>query len=139
MVMWAAPIKRSALIPPLTVATEGIDRLHTTAEAHQRVIVVEIMGHNAGWLTLGAGIAGGADVILIPEIPYKISSVVDAILDRSRRGKRFSIVAVAEGARTVEEAAAGEAEGATDDEDAHGLGAQSQYPPGPAVADPHRP
>jgi 6-phosphofructokinase len=87
----------------LTVATEGIDRLHTTAEAHQRVIVVEIMGHNAGWLTLGAGIAGGADVILIPEIPYSLDSVVAAIMERSRRGKRFSIIAVAEGALSVAE------------------------------------
>ena len=95
----------------LTVATEGIDRLHTTAEAHQRVIVVEIMGHNAGWLTLGAGIAGGADVILIPEIPYNLDSVVEAIMERSRRGKRFSIIAVAEGALSVaEKQAVGEVE-----------------------------
>lgn len=95
----------------LTVATEGIDRLHTTAEAHQRVIVVEIMGHNAGWLTLGAGIAGGADVILIPEIPYNLDSVVEAIMERSRRGKRFSIIAVAEGALSIaEKQAVGEVE-----------------------------
>ncbi|MHB9032072.1 MAG: 6-phosphofructokinase [Anaerolineae bacterium] len=101
----------------LAVATEGIDRLHTTADAHQRVIVVEIMGHNAGWLTLGAGIAGGADVILIPEIPYKLENVVEAIMDRSRRGKRFSIVAVAEGALTVAEKEAMGTEEATASDD----------------------
>jgi 6-phosphofructokinase 1 len=88
----------------LATAAEAIDRLHTTADSHHRVIVVEVMGHNAGWLTLGAGIAGGADVVLIPEIPYSIESVAEALLQRSREGKRFSIVAVAEGALTVEEA-----------------------------------
>ncbi len=92
----------------LTIATEAIDRLHTTADSHQRVIVVEIMGHNAGWLALGAGVAGGADVILIPEIPYRVDAVAEAVLNRSRQGKRFSIVAVAEGALTTEEAEAGE-------------------------------
>ncbi len=86
------------------IAAEAIDRLHTTAESHHRIIVVEIMGHNAGWLTLGAGIAGGADVILIPEIPYDIESVANAVLNRSRAGKRFSIIAMAEGAMSVEEA-----------------------------------
>jgi len=88
------------------IATEAIDRLHTTAESHHRIIVVEIMGHNAGWLTLGAGIAGGADVILIPEIPYDIHSVADAVLGRSRAGKRFSIIAMAEGALSAKEVAA---------------------------------
>jgi len=88
------------------IAAEAIDRLHTTAESHHRIIVVEIMGHNAGWLTLGAGIAGGADVILIPEIPYDIQSVADAVLGRSRAGKRFSIIAMAEGALSKGEAAA---------------------------------
>jgi 6-phosphofructokinase 1 len=88
------------------IAAEAIDRLHTTAESHHRIIVVEIMGHNAGWLTLGAGIAGGADVILIPEIPYNIQSVANAVLGRSRAGKRFSIIAMAEGALSKEEAAA---------------------------------
>lgn len=83
----------------MSIAAEAIDRLHTTADSHHRVIVVEIMGHNAGWLALGAGIAGGADVILIPEIPFRIESVVDALLRRHRQGKRFSIVAMAEGAR----------------------------------------
>jgi len=92
----------------MTVAAEAIDRLHTTADSHHRVIVVEIMGHTAGWLALGAGIAGGADVILIPEIPYRVESVAEAILERERRGKRFSIVAVSEGARTVEEHEQGE-------------------------------
>ncbi|HLA44889.1 MAG TPA: ATP-dependent 6-phosphofructokinase, partial [Aggregatilineales bacterium] len=82
----------------LTIATEAIDRLHSTAHSHHRIIVVEIMGHNTGWLALGAGIAGGADVILIPEIPYRLESVADSILQRSRGGKPFSIVAVSEGA-----------------------------------------
>ncbi len=80
------------------IATEAIDRLHSTAHSHHRIIVVEVMGHNAGWLALGSGIAGGADVILLPEIPYKIDRIADAILRRSRSGKRFSIVAVSEGA-----------------------------------------
>lgn len=88
------------------IATEAIDRLHSTAESHHRVIVVEIMGHNAGWLTLGAGIAGGADVILIPEIPYDINKVVESVLHRSHIGKRFSIIAMAEGALSQEEAEA---------------------------------
>ncbi|HOX36671.1 MAG TPA: ATP-dependent 6-phosphofructokinase [Candidatus Brocadiia bacterium] len=88
----------------MTIAAEAIDRLHTTAESHHRVMAVEIMGHNAGWLTLAAGVAGGADVILIPEIPYSIEKVADAIIDRNRQGKRFSIVAVAEGVMTKEEA-----------------------------------
>ena len=82
----------------LGIATEAIDRLHSTAHSHHRIIVVEIMGHRAGWLALGAGIAGGADVILIPEIPYEIESVANAIRERVRGGKQFSIVAVAEGA-----------------------------------------
>ncbi len=85
----------------LTIATEAIDRLHTTADSHHRVMVVEIMGHASGWLALGAGLAGGADVILIPEIPYSVDAVAEAILFRERRGKRFSIVAVAEGARPL--------------------------------------
>ena len=86
------------------IATEAIDRLHSTATSHHRVIVVEIMGHRAGWLALGAGIAGGADVILIPEIPYSPEAVADAIKSRARSGKRFSIVAVAEGAMTIKQA-----------------------------------
>ncbi len=94
----------------LNIATEAIDRLHSTAHSHHRIIIVEIMGHNAGWLTLGAGIAGGADVILIPEIAYDINKVADAILQRSRGGKHFSIVAVSEGAISIQEAAAHKAE-----------------------------
>jgi ATP-dependent phosphofructokinase / diphosphate-dependent phosphofructokinase len=87
----------------LTIATEAIDRLHSTAHSHHRIIVVEVMGHNTGWLALGAGIAGGADVILIPEIPYDIEVVAEAIRRRSRGGKGFSIVAVSEGAMTRED------------------------------------
>jgi 6-phosphofructokinase 1 len=82
----------------LGIATEAIDRLHSTAHSHHRIIVVEIMGHRAGWLALGAGIAGGADVILIPEIPYDVDSVAAAIRARARGGSPFSIVAMAEGA-----------------------------------------
>ncbi|MFO7680997.1 MAG: ATP-dependent 6-phosphofructokinase [Chloroflexota bacterium] len=90
----------------LGIATEAIDRLHSTAHSHHRIIVVEIMGHNAGWLALGAGISGGADVILIPEIPYNIEKVAEAIRRRSRHGSRFSIVAVSEGAMSLTEAEA---------------------------------
>lgn len=82
----------------LQTATEAIDRLHSTATSHNRIIVVEIMGHRAGWLALAAGLAGGADVILIPELPYEEARVAEAIAARSRAGKHFSIVAVAEGA-----------------------------------------
>ena len=82
----------------LGIATEAIDRLHSTAHSHHRIIVAEIMGHRAGWLALGAGIAGGADVILIPEIPYDVAKVARAIRRRSQHGTNFSIVAVAEGA-----------------------------------------
>lgn len=85
------------------IATEAIDRLHSTAMSHSRVIVVEIMGHRAGWLALGAGLASGADVILIPEITYRIDTVAEAIRRRSRAGKNFSIVAVAEGALSEEQ------------------------------------
>lgn len=88
----------------LGIATEAIDRLHSTAHSHHRIILVQTMGHRAGWLALGAGLAGGADIILIPEIPYSIDKVAEAISRRNRGGKHFSIVAVAEGARTVEEA-----------------------------------
>ena len=84
--------------------TEAIDRLHSTAMSHQRVIVVEVMGHRAGWLALGAGIAGGADVILIPEIPYDVEVVAQAVRRRTRAGKTFSIVAVAEGAMSQSQA-----------------------------------
>jgi 6-phosphofructokinase 1 len=90
----------------LQIATDAIDRLHTTATSHHRVILCEIMGHKTGWLTLRAGIAGGADVILIPEIPYNLNVVADYLLERRRRGSRFSIIAVAEGAISVEDAKA---------------------------------
>ncbi len=82
----------------VSIAAEAIDRLHSTAEAHLRVMVIELMGHKAGWLTLAAGLAGGADIILIPEIPYDIESICQHLTERRRRGKWFSIVAVAEGA-----------------------------------------
>lgn len=88
----------------LGIATDAIDRLHSTAHSHHRIIVVEIMGHRAGWLALGSGIAGGADVILLPEIPYDLDVVSEAIRKRSRGGKNFSIVAVAEGALPKETA-----------------------------------
>ncbi len=88
----------------LGIATEAIDRLHSTAHSHHRIIVVELMGHRAGWLALGAGIAGGADVILLPELPYDLQRVAEAIRQRVRHGKSFSIVAVAEGARSLEQA-----------------------------------
>lgn len=87
----------------LNTATEAIDKLHTTATSHNRVIVVEIMGHRAGWLALESGLAGGADVILLPEFSYDPKHVAEAIKARGRGGKHFSIVAVAEGAMTKEE------------------------------------
>ncbi len=89
----------------LGIATESIDRLHSTAHSHHRIIVVEIMGHRAGWLALGAGLAGGADVILLPEIPYDANKVADAIKARKLHGSPFSIVAIAEGAMSQAEAA----------------------------------
>src|SRR5664279_2490076 len=88
----------------LEIATEAIDRLHSTAHSHHRIIVAEVMGHRAGWLTLGAGLAGGADVILIPEIPYRVESIAQAIGRRSKAGSNFSIVAVAEGAMSQNDA-----------------------------------
>ena len=90
----------------LGIATEALDRLHSTAHSHHRIVMAEIMGHRAGWLALGAGIAGGADVILIPEIPYDVEKVVAAIRRRSRSGTNFSIVAVAEGAMSKHDAIA---------------------------------
>ena len=80
------------------VATGVIDNIHTTADSHGRVFIIEVMGHKVGWLTLNAGMAGGADVILIPEIPYDIDKVCEAIEARDKRGSRFTIIAVAEGA-----------------------------------------
>lgn len=86
------------------VATNAIDCIHTTAASHGRVFIVEVMGHKVGWLTLYAGIAGGADIILLPEIPYDLDVVVGAIRERTKQGKRFSILAVAEGAISKEDA-----------------------------------
>jgi len=80
-------------------ATECLDRIHSTASSHHRVMIVELMGRNAGWLTMHAGIAAGADVILIPEIPYDIESVCETCRERSKRGKRFTLIAISEGAR----------------------------------------
>lgn len=79
-------------------ATNALDRLHTTAESHGRVIVLEVMGRHAGWIALHSGIAGGGDVILIPEIPFSWPSVCSKVMDRERRGKRFTLIVVAEGA-----------------------------------------
>ena len=89
----------------LNTATDAIDKVHSTATSHSRVIVVEIMGHRAGWLALESGLAGGADVILLPEIPYDPEHVAEAIRNRGRAGKHFSIIAVAEGAMTKAESA----------------------------------
>lgn len=86
------------------IATEAIDRLHSTALSHNRVMVIELMGHKAGWLSLYAGIAGGGDVVLIPEIPYEIDAIAAHLKRRAATGKRFSIVVVAEGAMSREEA-----------------------------------
>jgi 6-phosphofructokinase 1 len=88
----------------LSIGTEAIDRLHSTAQSHSRVIVIELMGHKAGWLALYAGVAGGGDVILIPEIPYDIKAIGHYLKDRAKSGKTFSIVVVAEGALSIEEA-----------------------------------
>ena len=89
----------------VNIATDCIDCIHTTASSHGRVFIVEVMGHKVGYLTLNAGIAGGADIILIPEIPYDINKVVEAIEARDKRGSRFTILAVAEGAISREDAA----------------------------------
>ncbi len=87
------------------IATDALDRLHTTAASHSRIIVCEIMGNRAGWLTLYAGIAGGADIILLPEIPYDIDKVCEAVVKRAQKGKAFSILAVAEGVNDISTAA----------------------------------
>lgn len=89
----------------VNIATDCIDCIHTTAASHGRVFIVEVMGHKVGWLTLNAGIAGGADIILIPEIPYDIDKIVEAIRKREERGSKFTILAVAEGAISKEDAA----------------------------------
>jgi phosphofructokinase-like protein len=81
------------------IATGGIDRLHSTAQSHHRVMIIEVMGRNSGWIALYSGIAGGGDIILIPEIPYDINNVANAVKERTARGKRFSIIVVSEGAK----------------------------------------
>ena len=86
------------------IATDAIDRIHTTAASHNRVFLVEVMGHKVGWLTLHAGIAGGADIILLPEIPYDIDKIIEAIHKRAASGHGFTILAVAEGAISKEDA-----------------------------------
>jgi len=91
----------------LHIATEAVDRLHSTAESHHRVMIVEMMGRDAGWIALHAGVAGGADVILLPEIPFAIENVCEAIYERERLGRTFSVIAVAEGARLPERDAGG--------------------------------
>ena len=83
----------------LSVATDAIDRIHTTAQSHHRIMIVEVMGRYAGWIALGSGLAGGGDIILIPEIPYQIDAVCERIKERNSRGKNFSIVVVGEGAK----------------------------------------
>lgn len=88
----------------VNIACNAIDCIHTTAASHSRVFIVEVMGHKVGWLTLHAGIASGADIILLPEIPYDIDKVIEAINKRTEEGKRFSILAVAEGAISKEDA-----------------------------------
>lgn len=87
----------------LSIATEAIDRLHTTASAHHRVMVIEVMGRYAGWIALEAGLAGGADIILLPELPFKWESVMRRVIERSTRGNRYSIVCIAEGAKAADE------------------------------------
>ena len=88
----------------VNIATDAIDCIHTTAASHGRVFIVEVMGHKVGWLTLNAGMAGGADIILIPEIPYDIKKVVGKIQERNNNGSKFTILAVAEGAISKEDA-----------------------------------
>lgn len=83
----------------VSVATAGIDRLHTTAQSHHRVMIIEVMGRNAGWIALHSGTASGSDVILIPEIPYEIEKVIKTVKARNKKGKRFTIIVIAEGAK----------------------------------------
>lgn len=83
----------------VAIATEAIDRLHTTAQSHNRIMIIEVMGRRAGWIALHSGVAGGGDIVLLPEIPYDIEAVVAKVKERGRRGRKFSIVVVAEGAR----------------------------------------
>ena len=86
----------------VSIATDAIDRLHSTASAHQRVMVIEVMGHKAGWIALYSGMAGGGDIILLPEIPFDIHRIGDAIIGRLKKGKPYSIVVAAEGIPTVD-------------------------------------
>jgi ATP-dependent phosphofructokinase / diphosphate-dependent phosphofructokinase len=85
----------------VSIATEGIDRLHTTAQSHHRVMIIELMGRNAGWIALHSGVASGGDIILIPEIPYDIEKVAEKVRERHRRGKKYTILVTAEGAKPV--------------------------------------
>jgi 6-phosphofructokinase 1 len=85
----------------VAIAAEAIDRIHTTAQSHHRVMIIEVMGHRAGWIALHAGVAGGGDIILIPEIPFTVEAVAAKIGERRRRGRRFSIVVISEGAKPV--------------------------------------
>ncbi len=116
------------------VATEAIDRLHTTATSHHRLIVVEVMGHRAGWLALQSGIAGGADVILLPELPYDLDKVAEYLLERRRHGKRFSILALAEGALSRTEALEAEAKKAREKATKKGKGEKENGSPAEAEA-----
>jgi len=81
------------------IVTEGIDRIHSTAQSHHRVMIIEVMGRTAGWIALYSGVAGGGDIILIPEIPYDMNIIADRVKERSKKGKRFSIIVAAEGAK----------------------------------------
>lgn len=85
----------------VSIATEAIDRLHSTASSHQRVMVIEVMGHKAGWIALHSGMAGGGDIILLPELPFNIHNIGDVIIERLKKGKPYSIVVVAEGIPTL--------------------------------------
>jgi len=86
----------------MTTAAEALDKLHTTAESHHRIMVLEVMGRYAGWIALEAGLAGGGDVILIPEVPFRLESVVGAIKERAFRGRIFTLIVISEGAKTEE-------------------------------------
>src|SRR3989440_8762094 len=88
-------------ITAIDIATEALDRLHTTAASHDRVMILEVMGRNTGWIALTAGLAGSADIILIPEIPFSFESVIDKVRDREQSGSRFTNIVVAEGAKEV--------------------------------------
>ena len=121
------------------IATDAIDRIHSTASSHQRVMLVEVMGHNTGWIAAAAGLAGGADVVLLPELPYSVDAVIDAVVERKRSGKRFSIVAFAEGALSAQEAArqakAAEKKGAVKGKAAAGKAGKKSLPaPHPEIS-----